>query len=168
MLEDWVYDKKVLKLMQDVCAECKPVPDAMVDQAVAAKHYGKGGLFGRQHLYASYDLALHQQAKPEPLPLWAKMEGATPLGYVPGTMFPAGFAHIAGSYGAGYYGYLWSLVVAMDLRTAFAADKLSPEVGQRYRERVLSQGAQKPAAELVKDFLGRDSNSQAFFDYLKK
>lgn len=168
MLEDWVYDKRVLKLMQEVCPSCKPVPDAMVDQALAAKHYGKGGQYGRQHLYASYDLALHQQAKPEPLPLWARMEGATPLGYVPGTMFPAGFAHIAGGYGAGYYGYLWSLVVAMDLRTAFAADKLDPDVGRRYRERVLAQGAQKPAPELVKDFLGRESNSQAFFDYLKK
>lgn len=168
MLEDWVYDKNVLKLMQDVCPTCKPVPDALVAQAQAAKHYGKGGQFGRQHLYASYDLALHQSAKPEPLPLWAKMEGATPLGYVPNTLFPAGFAHIAGGYGAGYYGYLWSLVVAMDLRTAFAADKLDPAVGKRYRELVLGQGAQKPAPALVKDFLGRDSNSQAFFDYLKR
>jgi thimet oligopeptidase len=168
MLEDWVYDKQVLKLMQEVCPTCKPVPDAMVEQAQAAKHYGKGGLFGRQHLYASYDLTLHQSAKPEPLPLWSKMEGATPLGHVQGTMFPAGFAHIAGGYGAGYYGYLWSLVVAMDLRTAFAADKLGADVGKRYRDQVLGQGAQKPAPELVKDFLGRESNSQAFFEYLKK
>lgn len=168
MLEDWVYDKQVLKLMQEVCPTCKPVPDAMVAQAQAAKHYGKGGQFGRQHLYASYDLALHQLARPEPLPLWARMEGATPLGHVAGTQFPAGFAHIAGGYGAGYYGYLWSLVVAMDLRTAFAADKLGADMGRRYREQVLGQGAQKPAPELVKDFLGRESNSQAFFDYLKK
>jgi thimet oligopeptidase len=168
MLEDWVYDKRVLKLMQEVCPTCKPVPDAMVEQAQAAKHYGKGGLFGRQHLYASYDITLHRQAKPEPLPLWAKMEGATPLGHVQGTMFPAGFAHIAGGYGSGYYGYLWSLVVAMDLRTAFAADKLDANVGKRYRDEVLGQGAQKPAPELVKDFLGRESNSQAFFEYLKK
>lgn len=168
MLEDWVYDKQVLKLMQAVCPTCKPVPDAMVEQAQAAKHYGKGGLFGRQHLYASYDLALHQSRKPEPLPLWARMEGATPLGHVQGTMFPAGFAHIASSYGAGYYGYLWSLVVAMDLRTAFAADKLDAKAGRRYRDQVLGQGAQKPAPELVKDFLGRESNSQAFFEYLKK
>lgn len=168
MLEDWVYDKDVLKLMQDVCPSCKPVPDALVAQAQAAKHHGKGGQFGRQHLYASYDLTLHQASKPEPLPLWAKMEGATPLGYVPGTQFPAGFAHIAGGYGAGYYGYLWSLVVAMDLRTAFAADKLGADVGRRYRDEVLGQGAQKPAPELVKAFLGRESNSQAFFEYLKK
>ncbi|WP_249937041.1 M3 family metallopeptidase [Roseateles sp. DAIF2] len=168
MLEDWVYDKKVLKLMQEVCAACKPVPDAMVDQAVAAKEFAKGSFYGRQYLYASYDLALFGADKPEPLPLWAKLEGATPLGHVPGSMFPAGFAHIAGGYGAGYYGYLWSLVLAMDLRTAFKDDKLSPVTGQRYRDIVLGNGGQKPAPELVREFLGRESNSKAFFDYLRK
>ena len=168
MLEDWVYDKKVLKLMAEVCPSCKPVPDELVDKAVAAKNYAKGSFYGRQHLYASYDLALHGKDVPDPMALWAKMEGETPLGHVAGTMFPAGFAHIAGGYGAGYYGYLWSLVVAMDLRTAFAADKLSPEVGRRYREAVLSHGGERPAPELVHEFLGRDSNSKAFFDDLRK
>jgi thimet oligopeptidase len=168
MLEDWVYDKKVLKLMAEVCPSCKPVPDAMVDQAVAAKNFAKGSRYGRQHLYASYDLALHGPVVPDPLTLWSKMEGATPLGYVPGSKFPAGFAHLMSSnYGAGYYGYLWSLVLAMDLRTAFKDDKLSPAVGANYRNKVLGQGGQRPAPELVKDFLGRDSNSKAFFDDLR-
>jgi thimet oligopeptidase len=168
MLEDWVYDKKVLKLMAEVCPSCKPVPDALVDKAVAAKEFGKGSQYGRQHLFASYDLALHGPVHQEPLALWAKMQGATPQGYVEGSKFPAGFAHVAGGYGAGYYGYLWSLVVAMDLRTAFAADKLNPETGMRYRNLVLGQGGQKPAPELVRDFLQRDSNAKAFFDYLKR
>jgi len=168
MLEDWVYDKKVLKLMAEVCASCKPVPDALVDKAVAAKEFGKGMQYARQHLFASYDLALHGPELQDPLALWARMQGATPLGYVPGSMFPAGFGHIAGGYGAGYYGYLWSLVVAMDLRTAFSADKLDPAVGQRYRQELLGQGGQRPAPELVRAFLLRDSNSKAFFDYLNR
>ncbi|HEY1091512.1 MAG TPA: M3 family metallopeptidase, partial [Burkholderiaceae bacterium] len=168
MLEDWVYDKKVLKVMTEVCPTCQPVPDTLIDKAKVAKQFGKPTQFARQHLYASYDLALHGPDTPDPLALWAKMEGATPLGYVKGTMFPAGFAHLTSSYGAGYYGYLWSLVVATDLRTPFKADKLSPEVGMRYRQTVLSQGAQKPAAQLVHDFLGRDSSAKAFFEELKK
>jgi thimet oligopeptidase len=168
MLEDWVYDKKVLKVFQEVCPTCKPVPDDLVDKARAAKDFGKGLQVARQHLYASYDLALHGTTAPDPMDTWARMEGATPLGYVPGTMFPAGFAHIAGGYGAGYYGYLWSLVVAMDMRTAFAADKLDPKVGARYRADVIGQGGQKLPQQLVKDFLGRDMSTQAFFDYLKK
>jgi thimet oligopeptidase len=168
MLEDWVYDKKVLTLFLDGCPACKPVPDDMVDKARAARDFGKGLSTARQHLFASYDLALHGPAAPDPMETWVRMEGATPLGYVPGTTFPAGFAHIAGAYGAGYYGYLWSEVVAMDMRSAFGADRLDPKVGARYRADVLAQGGQKPPQQLVKDFLGRDMSTQAFFDYLKK
>jgi thimet oligopeptidase len=168
MLEDWVYDRQVLKLFAEVCPACKPVPDALLDQAIEARHFGKGMRQSRQHLYASYDLALYGPEQQDPLALWAKMEGAKPLGHVPGTMFPAGFAHIASGYSAGYYGYLWSLVVAEDLRTAFAANKLDPAVGQRYRQTVLANGSQRPPQQLVRDFLGRDFNAKAFFDDLKR
>ncbi|HEX4511072.1 MAG TPA: M3 family metallopeptidase [Burkholderiaceae bacterium] len=168
MLESWVYDKRVLKVFQEVCPACKPVPDDLVERAKAARDYDKGLYFARQHLYASFDLALHGPAAPDPMELWNRMEAGTPLGGVPGTMFPAGFAHIAGNYGAGYYGYLWSLMVATDMRTAFSADKLDPKVGQRYRADVLSQGGQKLPQQLVRDFLGREPSTQAFFDSLRK
>ena len=168
MLEDWVLDKRVLKLFAEVCPACIPVPDALMDQAVAASHYGKGVRASRQQLQASYDLALYGPEPLDPLALWAQMEGDTPLGHVPGTMFPSRFAHIATNYSAGYYGYLWSLVVAMDLRTAFAADKLDPAVGKRYRDLILANGSQRPAQVLVHDFLGRDFNAKAFFDDLKR
>jgi thimet oligopeptidase len=168
MLEDWVYDKNVLKLFQEVCPSCTPVPDDILAKAVSVREFGKGAQIGRQHLYASYDLALYGPDAPPAMATWSKMEGATPLGYVPGSLFPAGFAHIAGGYAAGYYGYLYSLVVAMDLRTAFAANKLDPAVGLRYRSIVLANGGQKPARELVADFLGRETNSNAFFEYLKR
>jgi len=168
MLEDWVYDKKVLKVFQDVCPACRPVPDEMVDKARAARDFGKGMQVARQQLYASYDLALHGTTAPDPLETWEKMEAATPLGYVNGTTFPAGFAHVAGGYGAGYYGYLWSQAVATDMRTAFAGDKLDAKAGLRYRNSVLAEGAQKPPQQIVRDFLGRDLNAQAFFDSLKK
>ena len=168
MLEDWIYDKNVLKLFAEVCPTCKPVPDEMIDKARVARDYGKGMAIARQYLYASYDLALHGADAPEPMALWAKMEGATPLGYVSGSMFPAGFGHIASGYAAGYYGYLWSDVVALDLRTAFAADRLDPLVGTRYRRTVLSQGRQEPPAELLRNFLGRDTNSKAFFEDLAR
>ena len=168
MLEDWVLDKRVLKLFAHVCPTCTPVPDALLDQALAASRFGKGVMFSRQQLYASYDLALYGPELRDPLALWAQMEGDTPLGHVAGTIFPAGFSHVATHYSAGYYGYLWSLVVAMDLRTAFAADKLSPAVGRRYRNSVLANGSQRLPQTMVRDFLGRDFNAKAFFDDLKR
>ena len=91
---------------------------------------------------------------------------ATPLGHVEGSKFPANFSHIATNYGSGYYSYLWSLAVAKDMYTAFAADPLSAEVGARYRAKVLSRGAEQEPGALVADFLGRPGGNKAFFDWL--
>jgi thimet oligopeptidase len=169
MLEDWVYDARVLAVMREVCPACKPVPDDLLAKAKVAERYGKGVQYARQQLFASFDLALHGADAPEPMALWARMEGASLLGHVPGTMFPAGFSHIvASNYAAGYYGYLWSEVVAADLRTAFAKDKLDPAVGRRYRDTVIANGGQRPPQDLVRAFLGRPSNSQAFFEDLQR
>jgi thimet oligopeptidase len=169
MLEDWVYDKKVLRLFAEVCPACRPVPDAMIDQARIARDFGKGSRVAFQLLLASYDLALYTRESPDPMALWNEMEAATPLGAFPGTRFPAGFAHIAsGGYPAGYHGYLWSLAVALDLRTAFGADRLDPVVGERYRRSVLAQGRERPPGELVRDVLGRETNARAFFEDLAR
>jgi thimet oligopeptidase len=168
MLEDWVYDKQVLATFAEVCPACKPVPDDLLDKAIALRDHGKGARFARQHLYASFDLALHGEQAPQPLQLWARMEGATPLGYVAGSKFPASFEHVAGGYAAAYYGYLWSLVLAMDLRTPFGADKLDPAIGARYRSTILANGGQRAPQDLVREFLGRDSDSKAFFEYLRR
>lgn len=168
MLEDWVYDPQVLATFQSVCPTCKPVPPELVRQAVKARDHGKAMRYSRQHLYASYDLALHASSAPDPMEAWASMEGASPLGHVKGTKFPAGFGHLAGGYAAGYYGYLWSEVVARDMRTAFANQKLSPAIGARYRQAVLAQGGQQPPQAMVRQFLGRDANSKAFYEYLKR
>src|SRR4030095_1141937 len=168
MLEDWVYDKRVLKVFAEVCPTCKRWPDEMIEKASIARDYAKGIQYGRQHFYASYDLALHAADAPEPMGLWARMEGATRLGHVAGTKGPAAFGHVAGGYAAGYYGYLWSLVVALDLRTAFNGDRLDPAVGARYRQKVLAQASQPPPKELLRDFLGRETDSKAFFEWLKR
>ena len=53
------------------------------------------------------------------LDLWREMEGSTPMGHVDGTAFPGTFEHIASGYAAGYYGYMWAKVIALDLISAF-------------------------------------------------
>jgi len=78
-------------------------------------------------------------------------------------MFPASFSHIASNYGAGYYGYMWSQVLALDMLSPFRKDMLDANVGRRYRDTVLSQGGQDEEMNLVKRFLGRKPSSDAFF-----
>jgi thimet oligopeptidase len=91
------------------------------------------------------------------------MEGATRLGHVPGTMMPASFSHLMGGYEAGYYSYMWSEVLALDMLSAFQGNLLDPVVGQRYRRSILEPGGSRPPQELVEEFLARKPNSQAFY-----
>jgi thimet oligopeptidase len=168
MLEAWAYDPGTMALFAKVCAACKPVPAALLEQAKAAKTFGKGVRYARQHQYASYDLQLNGPVPVGALELWQRIERATPLGYVEGTKFPAGFGHLAGGYAAGYYSYLWSEVTAEDLRTAFKGRMLDVALGRRYRDTVLAQGGQVPPDELIARFLGRPRSSAAFFDSLKQ
>jgi thimet oligopeptidase len=168
MFEDWAYRPEALTLMREVCPACKPVPPGLIAQADRARRFGMGINVSRQHLLASYDLALHGRVPAEPMALWTAMEAETPLGHVSGSQLPAGFGHLAGGYAAGYYGYLWSEAMAEDLRTPFVGHWLDPSVGRRYRDAVLANGGQAAPAELMQQFLGRPTNRQAFFKALAR
>ncbi|VDO57180.1 unnamed protein product [Schistosoma margrebowiei] len=43
---------------------------------------------------------------------------------------------------------------------------LSESVGRDYREKILRPGGSKDAADMLKDFLGREPNDDAFFKLL--
>ncbi|VDO80564.1 unnamed protein product [Schistosoma mattheei] len=43
---------------------------------------------------------------------------------------------------------------------------LSKSVGRDYREKILRPGGSKDAADMLKDFLGREPNDDAFFKLL--
>lgn len=167
MYEEWARRKETLSKVADYCQPaCPRVDDTLIAKLNAVHSYGRGLHYARQTLYAQYDMALHgsDALKVQPLEVWKKMEGATALGYVPTTEFPGQFGHIMGGYQVGYYGYMWSEVLALDMLSAFGNNLNNPEVGQRYRQTILSQGGQKPAEDLVKDFLGRKPDNKAFFD----
>src|SRR5262249_13680002 len=89
-----------------------------------------------------------------------------PFPWVEGTHFQTAFGHLNG-YSAVYYTYMWSLVIAKDLFAQFDKTQLlSPGVAKRYRDLVLAPGGSKPAADLVKDFIGRPFNNQAWKKWL--
>ncbi len=163
MFEEWARREQPLALFHEVCPDCPQLSHDEIERLDAARRYGQGLRYARQWLYASYDMALATEPRP-PLELWKRMESATPLGYVEGTMFPAAFAHIASNYGAGYYGYMWSQVLALDMLTPFKPDMLDPKVGRRYRDTILSQGGQREEMDMVRDFLGREPSNRAFFE----
>lgn len=167
MYEEWGRRYETLSQLSKSCAYCKPFTPELVAQINAAEKFGKGIFYARQWLYASYDMALYGEdyAKTPQgvLPLWEKMEGATQVGHVKGTQFPGNFAHIAGGYAAGYYSYMWSEVIVLDIVSAFGDNLLNPKLGRAFRDLVLSQGSQQTGSALARDFLGREPSPYAFF-----
>jgi len=162
MFEEWARREQPLALFKEVCASCPQLTHDDISRLEAARRYGQGLRYARQWLYASFDMALSTDPQP-PLAVWKSLESATPLGFVEGTSFPSAFSHIANQYGAGYYGYMWSEVLALDMLSPFKADMLDPKVGARYRDTILAQGGQEEEMALVKRFLGREPSNAAFF-----
>jgi len=210
MYEEWASRMESLTLMRNHCATCPLIDESLVQRIRAAKKFGSGVDYGRQLLYASFDMALAGEGvggKAESvvgsrlsvvgeeagsgsqttdnrqpttdnrfpannrqpttasasLALWKAMEGSTPMRYVEGTAFPGTFEHIASGYAAGYYGYMWAKVIALDMISAFGPDVMNEATGRRFRELILSRGSEEPARDLVERFLGRPVSSEAFF-----
>ena len=91
-----------------------------------------------------------------------------PFPFVEGTHFQTSFGHLDG-YSAVYYTYMWSLVIAKDLFSAFdRTNLLDPATATRYRQMVLAQGGSKPAAQMVQEFLGRPSGFDAYRAWLNE
>lgn len=163
MYEEWSRRPESLALFAKVCPTCKPIDAKLIERMNASRAFGKGILYARQRLYAAWDMALHTQTLVDPMQTWVDLEGKTPLRYVPGTMVPAAFSHIMGGYQAGYYGYMWSEVLALDMRSAFGANVMDTAQGARYRQLILENGGQRAPAELVEAFLLRKPSPDAFF-----
>jgi thimet oligopeptidase len=162
MFEEWVRREQPLSLFAKVCPDCPRLGKDDISRLEAARRYGQGIRYARQWLYAAFDMELSTNPQPA-LAVWKRMEGDTPLGHVEGTKFPASFSHIASGYAAGYYGYMWSEVLALDMLSQFSRNMLDPEVGRRYRDTILAQGGQVEPADMVRKFLGREPSSEAFF-----
>jgi thimet oligopeptidase len=62
---------------------------------------------------------------------------------------------------------MWSQVISSDLFSEFEKGGImNHEISMQLREKVLEPGGTEPAEELVRDFLGRDYNFDAFAKWL--
>jgi peptidyl-dipeptidase Dcp len=66
------------------------------------------------------------------------------------------FNHVwGGGYAAGYYSYLWTEVLAVNVADYFAKHgALDPAIGQAFRDKVLSRGNTKDQMDMFTDFTG--------------
>jgi thimet oligopeptidase len=170
MLEEWARDPKTLQSFAIHYQTKQPIPLALAQKLRDAEEFGKGMFVRGQMSLAAISLGLHNR-DPKGLDTTQfsaqQQEKYTPFKHVPGTHFQTAFGHLDG-YSAIYYTYMWSLVIAKDMYSAFTAqgDIMKPDAARKYRRYVLEATGTKPAANLVQDFLGRPYAFKAYEDWL--
>jgi Zn-dependent oligopeptidase len=169
MFEEWAWTHATLARFARHHETGAIIPEALVDKMRRADKFGLGTATVQQIFYAAISLGFHR-ADPAKLDQLAEVQRLqkhyTPFRYVPGTKFHASFGHLVG-YSAMYYTYQWSLVIAKDLLTPFEASGLmAKDLTFAYRDKVLAPGGSRDAADLVRDFLGRDYDFAAYERFL--
>ncbi len=166
MLEEWAWDHAVLTTFA-TDETGSPIPPDLVARMRTAEEFGKGYQARTQMFYAAVSYEVHRQVPDDVTALVRELRDRYDLFEpVPDGHFHASFGHLGG-YTSAYYTYMWSLVIAKDLFSAFdGADLFAAEVAGRYRDQVLAAGGSRDAAELVSDFLGRPYGVEAFERWL--
>uniref|UniRef100_A0A3Q0KDU1 Thimet oligopeptidase (M03 family) n=1 Tax=Schistosoma mansoni TaxID=6183 RepID=A0A3Q0KDU1_SCHMA len=172
MLENWVWNVDGLKALLDTNDD--PIPKDLLANLINSRIANAGLFYSRQILLASFDQAIHTTNwEDDPLITFTNLSkkclGIEPI---PDTFWPASFLHLTCGYDGRFYSYLWSRVYSIDIfesrfQCAMDGGCLSKSVGRDYREKILRPGGSKDAADMLKDFLGREPNDNAFFKLLK-
>ena len=168
LFEDWAWDYDVLKRFA-VNQQGEVIPQDLVERMKKSDEVGKGVLNMRQISYAALSFNYHI-VDPSNIDL-LKLQNDIFAKYSPfvpydGDYTFASFGHLNG-YSSMYYTYMWSLAIAKDMAAPFHANGLmNVETAHAYRDKVLSAGGSRDAADSVKDFLGRPYNLDAFKKWL--
>ncbi|MFT4264527.1 MAG: M3 family metallopeptidase [Nocardioides sp.] len=168
MLEEWAWDAVVLgSFATDAAGE--PIPAELVEKMRAGEEFGKGIQARQQMFYAAISYWFHALRPDDLTATMVELQDRyAPTRWIEGTHFFADFGHLGG-YSSAYYTYMWSLVIAKDLFSAFdPADLFDAEVAGRYRDLVLGRGGEKDAADLVADFLGRPFSFDSYAAWLSR
>jgi thimet oligopeptidase len=169
MLQNWVWDKKVLDTFAaDYRDPSKKIPAEIIKKMNDAKLANAGVFYRRQFAFATLDLALHDQ-HPEDQPYDCVATSNAILEKVflpidPSTTFVSYFGHLNG-YDAGYYGYAWADAIAADMATVFEKAKdgyLDKQAGLRLRHEIYEPGDSRDVTMSIEKFLGRKQSVQPF------
>ena len=173
MLQNWVWDKKVLDTFAaDYRDPSKKIRGATIQKMNDAKLATAGVYYRRQFAFASLDLALHD-VHPEDAPYDCVAISNPILEKVflpidPSTTFVTYFGHLNG-YDAGYYGYAWADAIAADMATVFEKAKgryLDRQAGLKLRHEIYEQGDARDVSLSIEKFLGRKQSVEPFLKKL--
>jgi oligopeptidase A len=175
IMENWCMEREALHLFARHHQTGEAIPDELFEKMKRARTFRSANAQARQLGFAMVDLKLHREYDPE--------QDGDVMAYARDTLAPftptdlpehygllASFTHLFASpvaYGAGYYSYKWAEVLDADAFTRFRREGIfNSETGEDYRRRILERGDSEDPAQLYRDFMGRDPDSDALLERL--
>ena len=171
MLEEFFRDEKLLQAFAKHYRTGETLCGETIGKMKLAGAFGRADWVRSQLYYTTLSLDLHDQD-----PANLDLDGTTkrlyeslqPWTWLEGNRMYSSFGHLTG-YSSNYYTYAFDKVIALDFFAQFdPGDLLGCDAGSRYRKTVLEQGGSKPGRQMVRDFLGRDEEFQAFSNWLNE
>ncbi len=164
----WQYD--VLRIFARNYKTGAVLPDTLFQKLKATEHVLDGNAYMQQLYYGSIDFTFEDKYDSirgkDLVSVTKNLFRMTQIPFPDGTHMIASFGHLNG-YGANYYGYLWSLVFAQDIFSVFETNGImDSKTGERYRKEILEVAASEEEMDMLRHFLGREPNSDAFMKSL--
>ena len=145
----------------------RPMPAGLKEKMLQSINFHSAYALGENLTATCLDLAWHM-LRPEEVPDAAhaaefEQKALKEIGLlnaqIPPRYSTSYFNHVwGGGYAAGYYSYLWTEVLAVNVADCFEKrGVLSPSVGQSFRDKVLSRGNTRDQMQMFTDFTGMTS-----------
>lgn len=165
-LENWCWEYESLSLFAKNYKTGAVLPKPLFDKMKQTQLVGISIQYMRQLFFGMLDFTFEDRydlVKTKGLDQVTKdVYAMQQLPYPEGSHTICSFGHLNG-YGAQYYGYLWSKVFAQDMFTVFEKNGvMNTSKGILYRKEILEKGASEEEMDMLRHFLGREPNSDAF------
>ena len=170
-LEDYIFELDVLRRFATHVETGAAIPEDLVRRLQAARDFGQGVMTEQSAVQSRQSLRLHDVPDGRDARTVARgiAERESRFAQLDGSNWPVNWEHMGSeAYAAAYATYLWSNTIAADIRSGFANGLMDIEQAHRYRDLILAPGGNIPAADAVKNFLGRPYNMNAFKERLAK
>ena len=164
IMEHWVWKVECLKKISRHIETGKSLSEEMCEKLNSSKNIGASLLALRQVSFGLADQHLHGEDFNDSLnDIEQISQEVTNINYPNDTNHLPAFGHLLGGYDAAYYGYLWAEIIGDDMFSRFENEGvLSNSVGVEYKNKILKPGGTISAELMVKNFLGRKWNDEAF------
>jgi len=167
IFENWCYEKEALNLFAFHYETGELIPDELIEKIKETSNFREASKMLRQLSLGFLDMEFHT-TKPESINdiIAFEKESKKKTSIIESedyASFSNSFAHIfAGGYSAGYYSYKWAEVLDADAFEIFKEKGiLNSDVGEKFKETILSKGGTKHPMELYKDFRGKEPDNIA-------